>query len=141
MTIVVNKHCLSTSQDQCLFSKLAARMGACLFSWCANVIFWQCTVVWERITCVYFRPRGAFMLISVQCLQLFYNQRYSRQSIDCCQPPPINVKRLEPTNLREFVANSWIFFYQEALSKFRFYPVSIACLQAEIDTGKSSRYV
>ena len=27
-------------------------------------------------------------------------------------------------------------FYQEALPKFRFYPMSIACLQLEIDTGK-----
>ena len=28
-----------------------------------------------------------FLLISVQCVWFFYNQRYSQQSIDHCQPP------------------------------------------------------
>ena len=39
-----------------LFSKLAARMGA-----------YKRVVVWERISCVYFRPRGSFQLIFVYC--------------------------------------------------------------------------
>ena len=42
---------------------------------------------------------GLFLLISVQCVWFFYNQRYSQQSIDHCQPLPTNVKHLEPMNL------------------------------------------
>ena len=62
----------------------------------------------------------------------FYNQRYSQQSIDCCKPPPTNVKHLEPTNPWEFFANSWICFTKRSCQNFGFYPVSIACLQSKI---------
>ena len=50
----------------------------------------------------------------------FYNQRYSQQSIDRCQPPPTNVKHLEPTNPWEVFANSWICLTKRPCLNFDF---------------------
>ena len=66
-----------------------------------------------------------FLLISVQCLWLFYNQRYSQQLIDCWQPPPTNVKHLKPTNPWEVFADSWICFIKRACLNFGLY---ISCV-------------
>ena len=55
--------------------------------------------------------------------------------------PPTNVKRLEQTNLYEVFANSWLCFTKGPCLNFGCYPMSIACLQAEIDTGKHNYYV
>ena len=83
---------------------------------------------------IYFRPRGSFSAISVQ----FYSFCATRDTVsNRCQPPPTNVKCLEPTNPLEVFANSWICFIKRPYLNFGLYPVSIDCLQSEIDTGKN----
>ena len=67
--------------------------------------------------------------------QHFSNHRFRWQSIDCCQPPPTNIKHLELMNPRKGFAISWICFIKWPCLKFDFYPVS--GLQSEIDCGKS----
>ena len=86
-------------------------------------------------------------LVACSCVGMDYSRAFSvqyysfsairgsHQSIDCCQLPPTNVKRLEPTNPWEVFANSWICFIKRPCLNFGLYPVAIACLQSEIDTG------
>ena len=80
---------------------------------------------------MYIRPRGSNVYTCS-----FPNQRYSQQSVDRCQLLPTNVKHLEPTNPWEVFVNSWTCFIKRPCLNFCFYPVSIACLKSEIDTGE-----
>ena len=50
--------------------------------------------MWERISRVYFKPRDAFSAnFCPMFIAFLQTKRYSRQSIDRCQPPPTNVER------------------------------------------------
>ena len=97
--------------------------------------------MWERISCVYLRPRGSFSANSCPIFIAFL-QPEIQLAIDRSLPTPAHQRKALGTNesVRGF-ANSWICFTKKPCLNFGFYPVSIACLQAEIDTGESSRYI
>ena len=95
--------------------------------------------MWERISCVYLRP-GRFFYANFCPVFIVFPQPEIQSGIDRSLPtPPTNVKRLEPTNPCEVFTNSWVRFTKRPCLNFGFYPVLIACLQTEIDTGESSR--
>ena len=107
----------------------------CLFSWSANkriiliYIFWQREVVWERISCVYFRPRGSF---SANFCPMFiaFLQPGVQSAIDRSLPtPPTNVKRWNQRICERFLLNH--IFYLEALPKFQF----LSCVDSLLTIG------
>ena len=82
-------------------------------------------------------PRGSFpadfhlLLIGFLPLEI-------QSAIDRSLPTPTQPHRVLETNefMRSFCYNSWICFINRPCLKFGMCPVSIACLQSEIDTSK-----
>ena len=124
------------SMQWCIFSKLAARMGAyfhgVLINGCNFLV--ACSCVENKLVVIYLRPRCSnFCPVFIQ---LFYNQRYSQQSISCCQPLPTSIKCLKP-RIHERLLLIPGYILSEALP---LYSISIACLQlpATFKKGESA---
>ena len=77
---------------------------------------------------IYFRFRDFFLLISVQCLEPEMQSAIDRSL-------PIPAHQCKARELTIF-ANSWIDFIKRLCQSFGLNPMSIACLQLEIDTNK-----
>ena len=121
-----------SSQNGYLFSK-SAYFHRVLINACHFLVVCSCVG-----TDFYFRPRSSFFF----CPNI-YSFSTIRDIVKnwsiVAHLLPTNIKHMEPTNPWEVFVNSWIcFFMKRPCLDFGLYPVSIACLQSEIDI---SRYV
>ena len=114
-----------SSQNGCLFLRGAYFHGV-LINTCDFLLACSCDI---------FSPRRSFPALSnaYSCSRI--GNTVGNRSIDAT---PAHQRKVLGTNesVRVFFSNFWICFIKRPCLDFGLYPMSIACLQLQIDTGK-----